>query len=112
MPNDGATTGKPFSFNLVGDALHLYNTARAHMEGAVEADEQRVKDELAKLPAEVRALVQARMSPVKAENISHKQVFTNALAAYVAKAEADSDAEEAAPEPAPETPADTPEVAA
>ena len=89
--------GKPFSFNLTGDDLHLYETVRAIIEGEQEEAEGKISEALSGLDPDVRALVQARFAPRPKKDISQRQVFVTAMGAFLAvkEAEADEEAEEA-----------------
>ena len=94
---DPATTptGKQFSFSLIGDDLHLYNTCRDLIEGEAGEAETKVTEALESLDPAVRALVQARFAPKPKKDISQRQVFVTALGAFLAQKEAEADAEDA-----------------
>ena len=100
MADEPATTatppkpGKTFNFNLTGDDFHLYETIRALYEDARDADDAKVSDTLAALPAEARALIQARLAaPAKKRDMSHREVIVKALSEVLRVREAQDDAE-------------------
>lgn len=110
---DNATTpkvGKTISFNLVGDDLHLFDTMKDVFLDEIEADERKVQEALATLPAEAAALVRGRLAPRSKTDLSHRQVFVKALQESLAKRDAEEDARAAAegaskPAGEPESPA-------
>ena len=95
-PSKPKPTGKTFNFNLIGDDLFLYETVRELYEADQEEADATVAEALAGLGPATRALVEARFAPKAKKELSHRQVFVQALRESLKAREAAEDARAAA----------------